>query len=98
LATRYFGFLAYQRSPPAIQQYPIFAAIVRIRRRRFQRSAAHQREIIRMNPRQRAIQIVEGRVGRDAKQLTEIVGANAAIAAQVEIEGGDTGRGLSDIQ
>src|SRR5271168_810971 len=82
----------------ALEQYAVLAAVGRVVWRGLKGRAAHTREIIRMYPGQRQVQILERRGVGHSHELEEIVGADAAVAGEIKIKSGDAGRGLRDVE
>jgi hypothetical protein len=97
-AARYGGFLADPALLAAVERHAVFAAIRGLLGSGIERGTAGAHDIVLMNPRQQEIQIVELGRRRDAQQGVEIIRTDPGVAAKVEVEGGEPGRGLRHVQ
>ena len=80
------------------QQHAVLAAVGRILRRGAGCRAADTRDVPRMHGRETPVEVVE-RGGRgDAQDLVEVRGRQPALAAEVQVHGGDAGHRLRDIE
>ena len=92
------GLLADPALFAAVQQHSVFTTIVGLIGRGLQRRAAPAREIVRVHPRQQYDSDRRAWSRAECPAAAEIVGADAGVAAEVEIEGGDAGGRLRDVQ
>ena len=95
---RHGGALADPAFAAALEQHPVFAAIGRLIRGGVAGRRAHARHIVRMHPFDQAVEIGEVGGPRDPQEILEVIGAEARIAGEVEVEGGEAGGGLGDVE
>ncbi len=98
LVVRHRGFLADPALTAIVEHHPVLAEIGRIAGGGLERLAAAALDVIRMHPRQQEVEIVEPGRGRDTQEVMEVVGADAAVAVEIEVEGRDAGGALGDVQ
>jgi len=63
-----------------------------------ERRAAADGDVGGVNARQQQVEIIELGGRRDAEQGVEVIGADAAVGTEVEVEGREAGGGLGDVE